>query len=161
MKLPQFVNIILILGHVIDGISELPLVVSDKIQEYAKTKQAVLFLRRNKLWGDVLKVSFFHLFSLALVPNGLVDSYPLNFDNNARQNYVNHRRYSRFCFSEIKLCVRDSHISKLIINLFKINLIHLLFVFIIGVSFKEIPCWTWQDAKSSSHSTSWTIDCIR
>jgi large subunit ribosomal protein L4e len=43
-------------GHVIDGISELPLVVSDKIQEYSKTKQAVLFLRRNKLWGDVLKV---------------------------------------------------------------------------------------------------------
>jgi hypothetical protein len=47
-----------ILGHVIDGISELPLVVSDKIQEYNKTKQAVLFLRRSKLWGDVLKVSF-------------------------------------------------------------------------------------------------------
>jgi large subunit ribosomal protein L4e len=43
-------------GHVIDGISELPLVVSDKIQEYTKTKQAVLFLRRSKLWGDVLKV---------------------------------------------------------------------------------------------------------
>lgn len=43
-------------GHVIDGISELPLVVSDKIQEYNKTKQAVLFLRRSKIWGDVLKV---------------------------------------------------------------------------------------------------------
>jgi len=43
-------------GHVIDGISELPLVVSDKVQEYNKTKQAVLFLRRSKLWGDVLKV---------------------------------------------------------------------------------------------------------
>jgi hypothetical protein len=47
----------LLAGHIIDGISELPLVVSDKIQEYNKTKQAVLFLRRNKLWGDVLKVS--------------------------------------------------------------------------------------------------------
>lgn len=46
-----------LLGHVIDGISELPLVVSDKIQEYNKTKQAVLFLRRSKIWGDVLKVS--------------------------------------------------------------------------------------------------------
>lgn len=45
------------LGHIIDGISELPLVVSDKIQEYNKTKQAVLFLRRSKVWGDVLKVS--------------------------------------------------------------------------------------------------------
>lgn len=44
-------------GHVIDGISELPLVVSDNIQGYSKTKQAVLFLRRSKLWGDVLKVS--------------------------------------------------------------------------------------------------------
>ena len=44
-------------GHVIDGISELPLVVSDNIQGYNKTKQAVLFLRRSKLWGDVLKVS--------------------------------------------------------------------------------------------------------
>jgi large subunit ribosomal protein L4e len=43
-------------GHVIDGISELPLVVSDKIQEYTKTKHAVLFLRRSKVWGDVLKV---------------------------------------------------------------------------------------------------------
>ncbi|CAO1434160.1 unnamed protein product [Diamesa serratosioi] len=43
-------------GHIIDGISELPLVVSDKIQEYNKTKQAVLFLRRSKVWGDVLKV---------------------------------------------------------------------------------------------------------
>ncbi|KAG5673284.1 hypothetical protein PVAND_003344 [Polypedilum vanderplanki] len=43
-------------GHIIDGIAELPLVVSDKVQEYNKTKQAVLFLRRNKLWGDVLKV---------------------------------------------------------------------------------------------------------
>lgn len=43
-------------GHVVDGISELPLVVSDKIQEYNKTKQAVLFLRRSKIWADVLKV---------------------------------------------------------------------------------------------------------
>jgi large subunit ribosomal protein L4e len=43
-------------GHVVDGISELPLVVSDKIQEYKKTKQAVLFLRRSKIWADVLKV---------------------------------------------------------------------------------------------------------
>lgn len=52
-----YFQIISFLGHVIDGISELPLVVSDKVQEYNKTKQAVLFLRRSKLWGDVLKVS--------------------------------------------------------------------------------------------------------
>jgi large subunit ribosomal protein L4e len=56
MKYQMLLNINT-LGHVIDGISELPLVVSDKIQEYNKTKQAVLFLRRSKLWGDVLKVN--------------------------------------------------------------------------------------------------------
>jgi large subunit ribosomal protein L4e len=43
-------------GHVIDGISEVPLVVSDKVQEYTKTKQAVIFLRRVKAWADVEKV---------------------------------------------------------------------------------------------------------
>jgi len=43
-------------GHVIDGISEIPLVVSDKIQEYTKTKQAIIFLRRSKAWADVEKV---------------------------------------------------------------------------------------------------------
>uniref|UniRef100_U5EXY7 Putative 60s ribosomal protein l4 n=1 Tax=Corethrella appendiculata TaxID=1370023 RepID=U5EXY7_9DIPT len=43
-------------GHVIDGISELPLVVSDEIQKYTKTKQAVAFLRRSKAWADVQKV---------------------------------------------------------------------------------------------------------
>lgn len=56
MNLIICLSIRLFLGHVIDGIAELPLVVSDKIQEYSKTKQAVLFLRRSKLWGDVLKV---------------------------------------------------------------------------------------------------------
>ncbi|GJQ82479.1 structural constituent of ribosome [Trypoxylus dichotomus] len=43
-------------GHVIDQIPELPLVVSDKIQELAKTKQAVIFLRRIKAWADIEKV---------------------------------------------------------------------------------------------------------
>ncbi|XP_058118065.1 large ribosomal subunit protein uL4 [Anopheles coustani] len=43
-------------GHVIDGISELPLVVSNDIQKYQKTKQAVAFLRRTKVWADVQKV---------------------------------------------------------------------------------------------------------
>lgn len=49
-------------GHVIDGISEVPLVVSDKIQEYTKTKQAVIFLRRSKAWADVEKVRIFFFF---------------------------------------------------------------------------------------------------
>ncbi|XP_055632993.1 60S ribosomal protein L4 [Toxorhynchites rutilus septentrionalis] len=43
-------------GHVIDGLSELPLVVSDEIQKFQKTKQAVSFLRRSKVWADVQKV---------------------------------------------------------------------------------------------------------
>ncbi|KAH1001086.1 hypothetical protein HUJ04_013345 [Dendroctonus ponderosae] len=43
-------------GHVVDQIPELPLVVSDKIQEFNKTKQAVQFLRRIKAWADIQKV---------------------------------------------------------------------------------------------------------
>lgn len=49
-------------GHVVDGVSELPLVVSDKVQELTKTKQAVIFLRRMKIWADVQKVSLIFLF---------------------------------------------------------------------------------------------------
>lgn len=45
-------------GHVVDQIPELPLVVSDKVQELTKTKQAVSFLRRVKAWGDIQKVFF-------------------------------------------------------------------------------------------------------
>ncbi|XP_065162976.1 large ribosomal subunit protein uL4 [Atheta coriaria] len=43
-------------GHVIDQVPELPFVVSDKVQELTKTKQAVIFLRRAKVWGDIQKV---------------------------------------------------------------------------------------------------------
>jgi len=43
-------------GHIVSEIPELPLVVSDKIQEYNKTKQAVIFLRRIKAWSDIEKV---------------------------------------------------------------------------------------------------------
>lgn len=43
-------------GHVIDEIPEVPLIVSDKIQEYTKTKQAVQFLRKVKAWSDIQKV---------------------------------------------------------------------------------------------------------
>jgi large subunit ribosomal protein L4e len=43
-------------GHIIDKIPELPLVVSDKVQELTKTKQAVIFLRRCKAWADIEKV---------------------------------------------------------------------------------------------------------
>lgn len=40
----------------IQEVPEFPLVVSDKIQEYTKTKQAVIFLRRIKAWNDIQKV---------------------------------------------------------------------------------------------------------
>jgi len=43
-------------GHMIHETTEVPLVVTDKIQEYDKTKQAVLFLRKLKIWNDVNKV---------------------------------------------------------------------------------------------------------
>jgi len=44
-------------GHLIQETSEFPLVVSDKVQEYDKTKQAVMFLRKLKIWKDVAKVT--------------------------------------------------------------------------------------------------------
>lgn len=43
-------------GHIIQEIPEVPLVVSDKVQEVAKTKDAMVFLKKVNAWGDVLKV---------------------------------------------------------------------------------------------------------
>lgn len=43
-------------GHLIQETTEVPLVVTDKIQEYDKTKQAVILLRRLKIWNDIQKV---------------------------------------------------------------------------------------------------------
>ncbi|KAL1122953.1 hypothetical protein AAG570_003278 [Ranatra chinensis] len=43
-------------GHMINQVPEIPLVVSDKIQEYNKTKQATMFLHRIKAWQDIQKV---------------------------------------------------------------------------------------------------------
>jgi len=43
-------------GHLVEKTPECPLVVTDKIQELTKTKQAVIFLRRIKAWDDVQKV---------------------------------------------------------------------------------------------------------
>ncbi|KAJ1526284.1 hypothetical protein ONE63_009437 [Megalurothrips usitatus] len=43
-------------GHVIDNIPELPLVVSNKVQELKKTKEAVSFLKSVNAWADVAKV---------------------------------------------------------------------------------------------------------
>jgi hypothetical protein len=44
-------------GHLIQGLSEVPLVVSDKVQEYVKTKQACVFLKKMKVWPEIAKVS--------------------------------------------------------------------------------------------------------
>ena len=43
-------------GHRIENIPEVPLVVSDKIESYTKTKEAVILLRRLKAWSDIEQV---------------------------------------------------------------------------------------------------------
>lgn len=43
-------------GHRVENLPEIPLVVSDKIQEYKKTKEAVQLLKRVKAWQDIEKV---------------------------------------------------------------------------------------------------------
>lgn len=40
----------------IEEVPEVPLVVSDKVQELTKTKEAVLMLKKHRAWTDVLKV---------------------------------------------------------------------------------------------------------
>ena len=45
-------------GHKIEEIPEVPLVVSDKVEEYKKTKEAVSLLKKLKAWQDILKVCF-------------------------------------------------------------------------------------------------------
>jgi ribosomal protein L4 len=45
-------------GHIIDQISEVPLVIADKIESLTKTKEAVAFLKRANLWDDIEKVYF-------------------------------------------------------------------------------------------------------
>lgn len=44
-------------GHVIDQIAEVPLVVSDKIEGFTKTKEAVALLKSLNLWADIERVS--------------------------------------------------------------------------------------------------------
>jgi large subunit ribosomal protein L4e len=44
-------------GHRIDDIPEVPLVVTDKIQSFTKTKEAMIFLKRDvKAWTDIEQV---------------------------------------------------------------------------------------------------------
>jgi ribosomal protein L4 len=44
-------------GHRIEQIPEVPLVLSDKIQELKKTKEAVTVLHKLKIWPDIEKVA--------------------------------------------------------------------------------------------------------
>lgn len=44
-------------GHRIEQIPEVPLVLSDKVEELKKTKEAVGVLRKLKLWPEIEKVS--------------------------------------------------------------------------------------------------------
>lgn len=44
------------LGHSIESVPEIPLVLSDKIQDLKKTKEAVAVLRKVGAWSDILKV---------------------------------------------------------------------------------------------------------
>ncbi|XP_064079756.1 large ribosomal subunit protein uL4A-like [Macrobrachium nipponense] len=43
-------------GHLIQETPEIPLVVTDKVQEISTTKEAVMMLKKNKIWSDILKV---------------------------------------------------------------------------------------------------------
>ena len=45
-----------VLGHRIEEIPEVPLVVEDKVEGYKKTKEAVLLLKKLKAWNDIKKV---------------------------------------------------------------------------------------------------------
>jgi len=58
----------------INDVPEMPLVVSDKVQEYNKTKQAVVLLRRLRAWTDVQKVFKSNLISIKNLFNKMMSS---------------------------------------------------------------------------------------
>lgn len=49
-------SLVMARGHKIDQISEVPLVVSNEVESFSKTKQAVALLKQLKAYGDVEKV---------------------------------------------------------------------------------------------------------
>jgi len=49
-------SLVLARGHSIETVPEIPLVLSDKIQDLKKTKEAVAVLRKVGAWSDILKV---------------------------------------------------------------------------------------------------------
>lgn len=55
-----------ILGHLVQDVPEFPLVVTNKIQEYTRTKQAISFLHRIRVWKDINKVSEYYLLNFSV-----------------------------------------------------------------------------------------------
>jgi len=49
-------SLVLARGHSIESVPEIPLVLSDKLQDLKKTKEAVAVLRKVGAWSDILKV---------------------------------------------------------------------------------------------------------
>lgn len=49
-------SLVMAKGHRIEDVPEFPLVVSDKVQELSKTKQAVALLKKLKAWRDIERV---------------------------------------------------------------------------------------------------------
>jgi large subunit ribosomal protein L4e len=49
-------SLVLARGHSIETVPEIPLVLSDKLQDLKKTKEAVAVLRKVGAWSDILKV---------------------------------------------------------------------------------------------------------
>jgi len=49
-------SLVLARGHSIETVPEIPLVLTDKIQDLKKTKEAVAVLRKVGAWSDILKV---------------------------------------------------------------------------------------------------------
>ena len=52
----RIISFFLVPGHSIETVPEIPLVLSDKIQDLKKTKEAVGVLRKIGAWSDILKV---------------------------------------------------------------------------------------------------------
>merc|ERR1712140_23337 len=49
-------TLVMAIGHRVDHVAELPLVISDKIQSYTKTKEAHIFLKKSKAYSDIEQV---------------------------------------------------------------------------------------------------------
>lgn len=74
-------------GHIIDGVAEFPLVVSDETQKLTKTKQAVALLRRLRIWADVQKVKHFSCILYKQVADRILN-IPFNAYLSSNVNYI-------------------------------------------------------------------------